>query len=289
MLTVTPSLLENHAGHGDDRACMIIRRLVSGFPSNLREVRAFALLQVVIDDSGRGQERDPAFVLAGYISRVRNWCEFADKWQATLAESPSLEYLKGYEAYWLCDQFKGWTPTDRDKKVIKLVSLIRKYAPLSVTLAINGRAFDAILKASKGSLRNLYPLAVAAITSNVLAHSTHNRTFEKLDFVFDEGILSREKDFDRAFEEMMTSLPKKATTLIGKRPHMEDDLEFLPLQAADLLASYVRFKLAAEARGERFESVVWEALCNVGPNLNAPLTTESLLDLRRRIEEKLRA
>lgn len=89
------------------------------------------MLQVVID-SGRGQERDPAFVLAGYISRVRNWCEFADRWQATLAEKPSLQYLKGYEAYWLCDQFRDWTPIDRDKKVLKLISLIHKYTPLSV-------------------------------------------------------------------------------------------------------------------------------------------------------------
>lgn len=78
---------------------MQIRRLVSGLLSNLRETRAVGLLQVVIDDSGRGQERDPAFVLAGYIARVRNWCEFADRWQAILAEPPKLGYLKGYEAY----------------------------------------------------------------------------------------------------------------------------------------------------------------------------------------------
>jgi len=230
-------------------------------------MRALGLLQIVIDESGRGQERDPAFVLAGYIARVRNWEVFADRWQAILAEPPSLKYLKGYEAYRLRDQFKGWTEVDRDKKVAKLISVIHKYAPLSVTLAVNGRAFDAILRPTKGSLRNDYPLAVAAITTKVLSYRADQRTFEKLDFVFDEGML-RAKDFERAFDEMMTSLPKKATNLIGKRPHMEDDLEFLPLQAADLLASYVRFKLAAESRGESFDCVVWEALCNSAQNLN---------------------
>lgn len=143
---------------------------------------------------------------------------------------------------------------------------------------------NAILRASKGSLRNVYPLAIAAITTKVLSYRADQRTFEKLDFVFAEGILSRQKDFDRAFEEMMTSLPMNATKLIGKRPHMEDDLEFLPLQASDLLASYVRFKLAAESRGERFDNVIWEALCNVGQNLDAFLTTDALRDLRRRIE-----
>lgn len=157
-----------------------------------------------------------------------------------------------------------------------------------MTLAVNGRAFDAILKASKGSLRNVYPLAIAAITSKVLAHRTHERTFEKLDFVFDQGILSRQKDFDHAFEDMMISLPKRVTSLIGKRPHMEDDLEFLPLQASDLLASYLRFKLSVEARGEKFDCAIWKALCKVGVNLDAFLTTNALIDLRRRIEEKLR-
>ena len=113
------------------------------------------MLQVVIDDSGRGQENEPAFVLAGYIARVQNWCEFADRWQALLAAPPSLDYLRGNDAYWLACQFEGWTQADRDKKIIKLISLIRRYAPLSVTLAVNGRAFDAILRASKGSLRNV--------------------------------------------------------------------------------------------------------------------------------------
>ena len=101
------------------------------------------------------------------------------------------------------------------------------------------------------------------------------------------GMLSREANFfEQAFKDMMVSLPPEATNLIGKRPHMEDDLEFLPLQAADVLAAYVRQKIAAEARGETFQNVVWEALAEGPPNLDAALTTEALRDLRRRIEAK---
>ncbi|HTW86714.1 MAG TPA: hypothetical protein VMD75_01795, partial [Candidatus Binataceae bacterium] len=59
----------------------------------------------------------------------------------------------------------------------------------------------------------------------------------------------------------------------------------LPLQAADLLASYVRQKYAADARGEEFRNVIWDVLtADNGPaNLSADLTTEALVDLRRRI------
>ena len=65
---------------------------------------------------------------------------------------------------------------------------------------------------------------------------------------------------------------------------MEDDRGFLPLQAADLLASYVRFKLAAEARGEVFDCAIWNMLATDRQNLNASLTPEALMDLRHRIE-----
>jgi hypothetical protein len=98
----------------------------------------------------------------------------------------------------------------------------------------------------------------------------------------------RAKDFEQAFEEMMISLPPRATNLIGKRPHMENDREFLPLQAADLLASYVRDKLASESQNKEFRNIIWEALTSSGSNLDASLSTEALLDLRRRIENKQR-
>jgi len=142
--------------------------------------------------------------------------------------------LKGYEAYARRGQFKGWAEEERDEKLFDLIELIYQYAPLSVTFAVSGRAFDSLLRATKGSLRHLYPFAVASITTKVLSFRTDQRTHEKLDFVFDQGMLPG-KVFERAFKEMMLSLPKRATDLISKRPHMEDDRNFLPLQALTCL------------------------------------------------------
>ena len=95
------------------------------------------------------------------------------------------------------------------------------------------------------------------------------------------------KVFERAFEEMMLSLPKHATDLINKRPRMEDDRRFLPLQAADLLASYVRHKLVTESHGDKFRNEVWEALSSSRSYLDASLTTDAPLDLRQRFERAL--
>jgi hypothetical protein len=67
------------------------------------------------------------------------------------AAKPPIDYLTGYEAYSRRGQFKGWTEEERDQKLFKLIKLIHQCAPLSVTLAINGRAFDSLLRATEGS------------------------------------------------------------------------------------------------------------------------------------------
>lgn len=245
------------------------------------------MLQIVIDDSGRGQERRPAFVLAGHIAPVRNWEAFADRWQNALREKPAIGYLKGSEAFRRQGEFRGWSEEKRDKKVLRLISLIHQFSPFSIRLAINGSEFEAILRATKGSLRTIYPIALAAISTRVLSYQAHQRTFEKLDFVFDEGILSRAVDFEKAFEEMCTALPIRVIGLLGKRPHMENDLKFVPLQAADLVASYLRYKLAFEARGEVFQNVIWTAFTKGRKNLDASLTQENLFGLRKRLEREI--
>lgn len=45
------------------------------------------MLQVCVDDSGRGQE--PVFVLAGYVGRDRNWIEFHRDWSDLLKKTSS--------------------------------------------------------------------------------------------------------------------------------------------------------------------------------------------------------
>ena len=186
MLTVRPNSLENHASHGDAHACLQIRRLVSGMPSDERERRTFVVFQIAIDDSGRGQESDPAFVLAGYAARVQNWEAFSDRWQEVLHKRPRLEYLKAKEAYSLQDQFKGWTPPQRDKRLLELIALIHQFSPSGVKLVISGKEFKRILATEKGSFKNVHWLAVASITVAILADRFKQRTREKIEFIFEK-------------------------------------------------------------------------------------------------------
>jgi hypothetical protein len=85
-----------HKDHADEHSCVHIRKLLSGLLSCERARRHLLMLQVFIDDSGRGV--DPVFVLAGYVGRVRNWEDFSDRWQKVLKQPPAIEYLKATEA-----------------------------------------------------------------------------------------------------------------------------------------------------------------------------------------------
>jgi Protein of unknown function (DUF3800) len=282
----TVSIRHKHEGRSDQHPCVWVRSLVSGLPHEARKRRLLLVLQVFIDDSGRGQEHKTALVLAGFIAPVRIWESFSDEWAKALSAPPKIDCFKAYEAYGFRKQFKGWKEDARDKKLLKLVAVIRKHYWSAVKLTVNGTEFDQILQdPSDPSLKNAYALAVAAITTRVLSIAFRSRTRRKLDFIFDEGMLHA-KVFEQAFEEMMRSaIPKAALDLFARKPHMENDLTFLPLQAADFLARHMReeYEIAA-GRIER----VWlvrEALRTI-PVIDAPLHHHALQYLKQALAQR---
>src|ERR1700730_4068983 len=120
--------LESYWSHGDNHACLAIRRMVSGLPFRLRKLRRFAVLQFCIDDSGTDQP--PVFVLAGYLARVNNWPYFSDDWDKALRKAPAIDYLKASEAFHRTDpksQFYGWTLDATINKLKTFLPIIRKY------------------------------------------------------------------------------------------------------------------------------------------------------------------
>ncbi len=46
---------QDHSQRDDDKACISLRGLVCGLPSTERQRRVWLMLQVFVDDSGRGE------------------------------------------------------------------------------------------------------------------------------------------------------------------------------------------------------------------------------------------
>jgi len=273
-----------HGSHGDDYACMQVRRYVSGLPTSIRKERVFLVIQVAIDDSNRGQEDMPAFILAGFMGRVENWFCFADAWQKQLDADPPISLLKAKEAINLDHNFKDWTPRERDERLLAFVKIIKKYSFASVRLAIRKADFNIILKQSSGALKKMYALPTAALVSRVVEFAIDRKMRQTFEFIFDKEIMSPNQ-LQNMYRGAVKDLPVKAARVIKGFRHDTDD-NFYPLQAADLFAGYVREELVEISEGREFNSPVLDALLKIHC-VDIPLSDETLMNIRKRLINRL--
>jgi hypothetical protein len=197
------------------------------------------MLQVWLDDSGKGQM--PAFVLAGYFAPVENWINFSDEWKALLAKpSRPLSYIKGYEAFGLRRNFKGWNVSDRDERLLEFVPLIQKHSGRGIAFVIDHAAFDQIIEQAESSpFRNPYTLAYFLSLATILPIVQEFFPSEKIDIVFDRDVVNR-RQAEAAYEHLFTRAPQLAARLARDEPRFDDGHIFMPLQAADLVAHCIR-------------------------------------------------
>jgi hypothetical protein len=95
-----------------------------------------------LDDSGEMDRTiNPVFVLAGFIAESESWASFSHDWGAALDAPRSLNYFKMVESANLRDQFDGWSREQANAKIYDLVSVIKKYAGIRISVSIDKRAF----------------------------------------------------------------------------------------------------------------------------------------------------
>lgn len=288
MLTVSPSLLENHAGHGDDYACTYIRTLVSGFCREDRERWRYLMLQSALDDSGK-DGISPAFVLAGYFASPAEFMDMADAWRALLIKKPKLDYIKGYEAFGLHTQFKDWTVDERDDRLLEFVELVARYSGRGIAFVIDREPFSLIknLKDDAGvSFKDPYQVAYLWSISTLL-QVLPDLEEDVMDMVFDRDLITC-RQAARAYRSIFKEWPAEITQrLLQKKPHWEDDRQFLPLQAADLLAYCVRAGRDPDKRHDRVRnSPVYAAMRSI-PTVFAYVDRERMQYLQDRMIKRI--
>ena len=246
------------------------------------------MLQVFVDDSGRGENQDnPIFVLAGYGGRVRNWAAANDDLQRIMKARPVLEYLKGKEASSLSGNFAGWTAEQRDAKLTAMIAVLRKYRMVALSFAVTYADFNRILATEKGLMKTPYALAFCNVVVWMLDSVFKKESREKIELIFDGGIIGRERNIVEAYKGMADKLPRSHMDLLVGKPRFEDDREFLPLQMADLLAWHCRRDYAHQlATGKQYESPVWDELRTLSGKalLMRPV---HLSDFKRRWDQKI--
>jgi hypothetical protein len=283
MSTVTAESRQNlsngqdHNQCGDDKACLQIRALVCGLPRLECEKRVFVTVQVAVDDSNRGQENQPAFILAGFMATVPKWETFADDWQDELNREPSISLLKASEAINLKKNFAGWTEEERDARLLSFVKIIRKHAFASIRNTLVKEQFERTFVGFTGGLKKMYAQATIALITRTMVFAEKRKMRQPFEFIFDEGIMSPNQLRDM-HADAIKHMPHQAR-YISKFRHDTDD-HFYPLQAADLFAGYYREQLVAEAEGRTFESPVLKELMKIHC-LDAEITQRHLDYIKR--------
>jgi hypothetical protein len=196
------------------------------------------MLAAYIDDSG-SEKQGPVMVLAGYVARFTRWMNFSDEWQTALDEQPKLAYFKLKEALRLEEQFGRLRPQQRDARVFKFCSIIRKYVDFGIVSSFRWADLEAVKK----EFPEEFPLEGYSVLFNGTMSGVLNGILKddpnaRLLFVFDEqgtaGHLGT-----RIFDRMVDSLSPDEQKAIMGVSHVDDKTVF-PLQAADTLAWLMR-------------------------------------------------
>lgn len=250
--------------------------------------------QAFIDDS---YKLDGYFVLAGYVATAERWAAFAKEWEALL---PTHGILAGNGNYHF--KMSAMASPERRERVSAFYRVIEDHAQLSVAVVL--RISDLKAAFARISIPDLDYFDWGAARNNyiyvfrLLFDLFHYRKDvlkkiipldEKVDFIFDKQ--AEQKQILASWDRYADPYAFEVRKLLGAHPRFEDDQEFLPLQAADFWAWWVRKwaedgvldeKIGKQSLAEDFENfkskktVPWVCF-----TFNEELVVENLKELIR--------
>jgi hypothetical protein len=175
-------------------------------------------------------------VLAGYIATADAWIEFSDDWQKGLDDAglhafKMNEIAREENCNRICETF---------------YHIIEKHVSTSLSCVVS---IDALVDAVRGlswpigvfdgeKLANPYSFPFYQIINFLIDNQESMGIADPVDFIFDnqtEKIIVLE-----GWDLFRASAPPTVHKMLGAMPRFEDDEQFLPLQAADMLAWWCR-------------------------------------------------
>lgn len=212
------------------------------------------MLEGYADDSGNNRESH-VFVLAGFVGNAPDWSEFEQEWAECLAKPPALEYFKMRECQAFRGQFLGWQEKERNKRLADLVAIIQKHAKASIfALVPRDDFFVAVPKTKSRYFKTPYALTYYALIWATLQSMQSCGLKDTVNFIFDEQ-LRLSDDVQALWGQFAQNIARsELAPHLGSRPIHGSEKQYIPLQAADLLAWHIRRWYDADSRGEKFES-----------------------------------
>lgn len=229
---------------GRSRAGDRVWSQICGFaPSTLPSERRFVVLQACIDDS---YTTDGVFVLGGYIASAEAWADFSREWEQLLPLTMKNRVSGKH-------RFKMSEMARRMASVPPFYSLIEHTVLASISCKINAIDLENAKKRiwfESGHVEwtlanNIFVMCLRLLLDmfhygrlNDEALKSEIPLDRKVDFYFDTH--TSKKIVLEGWEQFIKNRPEEIRQIYGHMPRFENDEEFLPLQAADFWAWWVR-------------------------------------------------
>lgn len=247
--------------------------LVCGYPSGIRNGRLLGMWRGFFDESATGR----FFVMAGFVATAPQWARFSDEWQALLEEPPRLRFFKMREAAALEGEFASHNKEMRDARVARFQRLTSKHhLSYGIGCIIPVADYKAEVRGRLAKpLDSPQYFAITWAMHTAVKYLYDNGMSGKIDFLFDKQDVTTWAEALVAWGKWKSGqddeIPASYRRRLGGLPNMQDDIDILPLQAADMLAWCLRMQherelLGDEVKRERFGieieipvfSVVWD-------------------------------
>ena len=246
--------------------------LVSGLAPEEREGRPLMVLQTgYFDDSG-SDTGSRWYVLAGFIAPVSDWKTFSAKWFDALNKEPNLRYFRMAEAMAMDGQFRnGWNEPLRNQRVVELVDIVAELNPVRVECFLNRSDFNSLVKGltigGDQSWGDPYFLLFYHLILSVAGNASDIGWNSDCDFIFDDqGKLGKHAverwDWMKENVESSDVSNTELNRVLGSPPKFRDDVKFLPLQAADMLAWLIR-DIFTKGHGDNIDEIARTALKHI--------------------------
>jgi hypothetical protein len=251
--------------------------LLSGLPKDARCKRILVMLQGYTDDSGSDGNRPP-FVLAAYLSEAEKWATFSDEWKAELRREPKIEYFRMAEAATGEGQFFGVPIEFRRYKVRNLMAIIKKHNLEGVDIHILWDEYRTLLEPHAPEVVHPYGLLFFGMLDVLERYQVKKRIYpEKMELAFDEQ--GKAGQLAIMFYSLLKARKKlPAENMISGTPRMLDDVAYIPLQAADMLAWAIRRSLDQDKSLQNWDWVYEEISGTIC--LNSKVDTKIMAELR---------
>ena len=207
------------------------------------------MIQAYFDESGVSGT-DSVFAFAGFVANADRWLEFSDRWSRCLRDSPSIQYFKMYEAVNLSGEFLHWRTSARDEKLRQLVEVLKPYPQRVLFAAVDTVAYSKLFGQIQHRLNSPYYVGFNSVIAGTLHDQMEMGVSDRIEVVFDEHKIYGPRM--RQWYPVITDCLKiqeglsNFVRLLPKMPRFEDDSEFPPLQAADMLVWLVRMATAEQ-------------------------------------------